>query len=43
MKNQINVNKQMAEAMHETFVEINELSTKISEKTAEETDAATSF
>ena len=30
MKNQINVNKQMAEAMHETFVEINELSTKIS-------------
>ena len=30
MKNQINVNKQMAEAMHETFVEINKLSTKIS-------------
>ena len=30
MKNQINVNKQIAEAMHETFVEINELSTKIS-------------
>lgn len=30
MKNQINVNKQMAEAMHETFVKINKLSTKIS-------------
>lgn len=30
MKNQINVNNQMAEAVHEAFVEINELSTKIS-------------
>ena len=30
MKNQTNVNNQMAEAMHEAFVEINELSTKIS-------------
>lgn len=30
MKNQTNVNNQMAKAMHETFVEINELSTKIS-------------
>lgn len=30
MKNQTNVNNQMAKAMHETFVEINELSTKVS-------------
>ena len=30
MKNQTNVNNQMAEAVHEAFVEINELSTKIS-------------
>lgn len=30
MKNQTNVNNQMAEAMHEAFVKINELSTKIS-------------
>ena len=30
MKNQTNVNNQMAEALHETFVEINELSTKVS-------------
>ena len=30
MKNQTNANKQMAEAVHEAFVEINELSTKIS-------------
>lgn len=30
MKNQTNVNQQMAEAVHETFVEINELSTMVS-------------
>ena len=30
MKNQTNVNNKMAEAVHEAFVEINELSTKIS-------------
>lgn len=30
MKNQTNVNNQIAEAVHEAFVEINELSTKIS-------------
>ena len=30
MKNQTNVNNQMAKAVHEAFVEINELSTKIS-------------
>lgn len=30
MKNQTNVNKQITEAIHEVFVEINELSTKIS-------------
>ena len=30
MKNQTNVNNQMAEAVHEAFVEINELSTKVS-------------
>ena len=30
MKNQTNANKQITEAVHEAFVEINELSTKIS-------------
>ena len=30
MKNQTNVNEQMTKALHEAFVEINELSTKIS-------------
>lgn len=30
MKNQTNVNQQMAEAVHETFVEINKLSTIVS-------------
>lgn len=30
MKNQTNVNKQITEAIHEAFVEINELSTKVS-------------
>lgn len=30
MKNQTNVNNQMAKAVHETFVEINELSIKVS-------------
>ena len=30
MKNQTNVNNQMAKAVHEAFVEINELSTKVS-------------
>ena len=30
MKNQTNVNNQMAEAVHEAFVEINELSIKLS-------------
>ena len=30
MKNQTNVNNKMTKAVHETFVEINELSTKVS-------------